>query len=268
MILKKRALLVFWFVLNSFALEHKEIVLIIPSYNNSAWCERNLNSVINQTYDNWSAVYIDDCSCDGTADAVHNYLLDHQTTHTITLIRNEQRQGALYNLYHAITQCADDAIIITLDGDDWLAHDHVLERINQIYNDASVWMTYGTYQIYPDATLGSWHAIDQSVIAANAFRQSTWISSHLRTFYASLFKRIALNDLMHEGAFFSVTWDMAFMFPMLEMAGNHSRHVPEILYVYNQSNPINDYKVRLPLVLAMDKLIRSRARYRPLENLL
>lgn len=267
MMFKKIILLVFLFALNSYALEHKEIVVIIPSYNNNVWCERNLSSVINQTYDNWSAIYIDDCSCDGTADAVQKYLVDHQTTHTITLICNEQRQGALYNLYHAITQCADDAIIITLDGDDWLAHDRVLEHINQLYNNPEVWMTYGTYQIYPDATLGSWHAIGQSVIDANAFRQSKWVSSHLRTFYAGLFKHIAPEDLMYEGAFFSVTWDMAFMFPMLEMAGNHSRHVPEVLYVYNQSNPINDYKVRLPLVLAMNKLIRSRKCYEPLEKL-
>lgn len=266
-ILRKKILFFLCYFFNNYALEHKEIVVIIPSYNNSAWCERNLNSVVNQTYDNWRAVYIDDCSSDGTANAVSKYLVDHQTTGTIALICNEQRHGALYNLYHAIAQCADNTIIVTLDGDDWFAHEHVLERINQIYNDSTVWMTYGTYQIYPDATLGSWHAISHKIIEANAFRHNRWISSHLRTFYAGLFKRIALGDLMHDGAFFSVTWDMAFMFPMLEMAGKHSHHVSEILYVYNQSNPINDYKMRLPLVLATEKMIRSKHKYQPLETL-
>lgn len=265
--LKVKAFLLIFLVLNAFAIEHKEIVVIIPSYNNIAWYERNLDSILNQAYDNWSVIYIDDCSCDGTGNAVHKYLYDHQSTHTITLIRNEQRRGALYNLYHAIHGCADNAIIVTLDGDDWFANNRVLEHINTVYNDPNVWMTYGTYQIYPDGTLGSWHAIDQAVIDANAFRKSRWVTSHLRTFYATLFKRIALDDLMHQGAFFQVTWDMAFMFPMLEMAGCHSRHIPHVLYVYNQSNPINDYKVRLPLVLATDKLIRAKSRYEPLENL-
>ena len=60
---------------------------------------------------------------------------------------------------------------------------------------------------------------------------------------------------------------MAFMFPMLEMAGAHSRHLSDILYVYNQSNPINDYKVRLPAVLAMDRLIRARTSYARIEGL-
>lgn len=248
----------------SFAQEHKEIVVLIPSYNNGAWYERNLASVLGQTYDNWSAIYIDDSSDDGTGKAVSAYLADHKTTHTITLVRNECRMGALHNLYHAIRQVSDNAIIVTLDGDDWFAHDHVLERINQIYNDPEVWMTYGTYQIYPDATIGGWRAIPEEVIQAHAFRESQWYSSHLRTFYAGLFKRIAREDLMYEGAFFQVTWDMAFMFPMLEMAGFHSRHLPEILYVYNQSNPINDYKVRLPLVLAMDRFIRGKPKYRRL----
>jgi len=32
-------------------------------------------------------------------------------------------------------------------------------------------------------------------------------------------KKIAKEDLMYEGKFFEMAWDLAFMFPMLEMAG-------------------------------------------------
>lgn len=250
-----------------FSLEHKEIVVIIPSYNNIQWYERNIASLCNQTYSNWRAIYIDDHSDDGTGDAVMRYVINHMPAHTIKLIKNEQRLGALHNIYTAVHQCPDNAIIVTLDGDDWFAHDRVLERVNQVYNDSDVWMTYGTYQIFPDATIGGWRAIGNEIIATHSFRENPWCSTHLRTFYAGLFKRIQKEDLMHEGKFFQVTWDMAFMFPMLEMAGYHSRHIPEVLYVYNQSNPINDYKVRLPLVLAMERFIREKQKYARLDRL-
>jgi glycosyltransferase involved in cell wall biosynthesis len=239
-------------------------VVIIPSYNNNTWYKQNLDSLLSQTYDHWHAIYIDDNSSDGTGDAVQAYLEQHTKNNAITLIKNSKRLGALSNIYTAIMQCPDDAIIVTLDGDDWFAHPRVLERINQIYQDSHVWMTYGSYQIYPDKLIGGWQPIPKKVIETNNFRNAPWYSTHLRTFYAWLFKRIQREDLMHEGLFLQVTWDMAFMFPMLEMAGEHSMHVPELLYIYNQSNPINDYKVRLPLVLATEKMIRGKTKYYPL----
>jgi glycosyltransferase involved in cell wall biosynthesis len=242
----------------------KEIVIIIPSFNNIQWYQQNLDSVIEQHYSNWSAIYIDDCSPDGTGEVVKSYIHEKNMENKITLIPNEHRMGALCNIFNSISKCHDEAIIVTLDGDDWFAHNKVLERINKEYSDPDVWMTYGSYMVYPDKTVGAWQQIPDSIIRANGFRQAKWVSSHLRTFYAKLFKLIKKEDLLHENQFFKVTWDMAFMFPMLEMAGTHSRHISEILYVYNQSNPINDFKINLPLVLSMDKLIRSKSKYSPL----
>ena len=48
--------------------EHKPFVVIVPSYNNSEWVERNLRSIFEQKYDNFRVIYIDDASTDGTWD--------------------------------------------------------------------------------------------------------------------------------------------------------------------------------------------------------
>ena len=34
------------------------------------------------------------------------------------------------------------------------------------------------------------------------------------------------------------------MFPMLEMAGNRQEFMDQVLYVYNDKNPISDHKIR------------------------
>jgi glycosyltransferase involved in cell wall biosynthesis len=248
--------------------DNKDIIVVIPSYNNSSWYERNISSLLSQSYTNWLAVYVDDNSQDGTAQAVYEYVNAHRAQDKIIIIRANERRGALYNLYHVIHNCSDQAVIVTLDGDDWFAHERVLEIINKTYSDPQVWMTYGTYQTFPEGGLGGDYCLPQEVISNNSFRSYYWCSTHLRTFYAGLFKKIRLEDLTYQGKFFDVTWDMAFMFPMLEMAGKHSRHIPEVLYVYNTSNPINDYKIKLPLVLAAEKYIRSLAPYNPLSILL
>ena len=111
----------------------KNMVVVIPSYNNSRYYKANLDSVLSQKYTNFRAIYIDDCSPDGTGDLVEEYIKQHDTHNRITLIKNSTRQGAMANLYHAIHSCDDNDIILTLDGDDWFAHKKVLSKIN-LYN--------------------------------------------------------------------------------------------------------------------------------------
>ena len=61
-------------------------------------------------------------------------------------------------------------------------------------------------------------------------------------------------------------WDVAFMMPMLEMSGFRTRCITDILYVYNNENPINDSKVDVTLQLATDQEIRKKPLYSPVEN--
>ena len=247
----------------------KSIVVIIPSYNNIKWYEKNLDMVAAQseTYTNWRAIYIDDCSKDGTGDAVEKYITDHNLGNKITLIKNSENHGAMCNLYNVINSCKDNEIIVTLDGDDWFPNNNVLFFINQVYKDENIWITYGQYIKYPNREIGHCEEIPYSVIEKNTFRSYKWVSSHLRTFYAGLFKKIKKEDLMKNGTFYSVAWDLAMIFPMLEMAGKHSKFIDQVLYVYNCTNPISDCVKNSKLVVNSDHEIRAKQKYRKIDSL-
>lgn len=243
-------------------LDKLDFAIIIPSYNNIQWTEKTLSSVFSQNKDNYRVMFIDDCSSDGTFDKAKGLVETAGKRDKVTLIRNEKRMGALYNLYTAIHDCNDNEIVITLDGDDWFAHDKVIEKLESVYFNSNVWMSYGQYQSHPDGGAGCSRQIPTHITAHNAFRQYGWCSSHLRAFYAWLFKKIKKEDLLDKsGNFYPVTWDLGFMFPMLEMSGQHSVFIPDILYIYNVANPINDYKVNLQLQQALEREIRAKAKY-------
>ncbi|HRN78478.1 MAG TPA: glycosyltransferase family 2 protein [Candidatus Dependentiae bacterium] len=244
----------------------KSIVVVIPSYNNAHWYEKNLSRLFSQTYKNWRAIYIDDCSTDGTADLVEQYIKKQGQSHRVRLIKNETNKGALANIYHAVYSCADRDIIVLLDGDDWFHTDEALSIVAKAYEDESVWMTYGQFVEYPYGKKGFCCPIPREVIEKNAYRNYTWITSHLRTFYTWLFKKIKTEDLMYNGDFFSVTWDMAIVFPLLEMAGGRCKFIPEVLYEYNMATPLNDFKTKLQLQQHCNRLIRQRPRYAPLKE--
>ena len=50
------------------------MVIVTPSYNNKDWWEWNLKSLINQDYHNYYIIITDDCSTDGTGDAIEQYI--------------------------------------------------------------------------------------------------------------------------------------------------------------------------------------------------
>ena len=52
------------------------------------------------------------------------------------------------------------------------------------------------------------------------------------------------------------------MFPMLEMSGEkHFKYISETLYIYNESNPLNDHKVNMSKVNSIVNIIRNKPKY-------
>ncbi len=239
-------------MLNFCSGQEKKIVVIIPSFNNRDWYQKNLDAVFSQEYENYRLIYIDDCSSDGTGDLVARYIKERGVEDRITLIRNKTRKRALANLYYAIHRCDDDEIVLTYDGDDWLAHNRVFSLINDIYTENSdVWITYGQFKNWPIKKIGYSYEIPSDIVEKKLYRKSLWSPGQLRTFYAWLFKQIKLVDLVFDktqslqfqGYYFPANYDLAIYYPMMEMAGKHYKFVSEVIYVHNTATPLNDFKV-------------------------
>lgn len=241
-----------------------EFVVIIPSYNNSQWWEQNLTSVLQQdtTGHQLAVIFIDDCSTDGTGLAVKNYLAQNPAPCSMQVILNQQRQGALANIYRAVHSCPDSAIILTVDGDDQLVGNQVLQILAQAYRAGS-WLTYGQYLNYPARTLGSCRTFNPAM----SLRMQPFCASHLRTFYAGLFKQIKLADLLDkQDQFYPMAWDLAFMLPMLEMCHTKYQFISRILYSYNRANVISDQQVNPNLQVTLAEQIKRKPPYRPIKS--
>jgi glycosyltransferase involved in cell wall biosynthesis len=247
------------------ALEEKPMVVIIPSYNNIKWYKSNLDSVLTQDYSNYRVIYVDDRSSDGTAKAVEAYLARNDQNNRVQLFSNYERVGAMANLYGAIHSCSDDEVCVLLDGDDWLYDPSVLKQLNKAYSSGDIWFTHGTLMEYPMGHVTWCEPILPEAIANNSYREFK-CPSHLRTFYAWLFKEIKLQDFLYQGGFLKMAWDMAIMYPLAEMAAERHAFIADVLYSYNMSNPNNDNKVNADLQNFWDRLIRNRPRYQRLES--
>lgn len=242
----------------------ERFVFVIPSYNNERFCERNLSSCLDQEYPSFRVLYIDDASTDSTYNKVMQLTQHHPRGECVEVMRREVNRGALSNIYEAVHTLCGDEIVVLVDGDDWLAHPYVLSYLQKVYQE-KILVTYGSYMTYPYFVRGYTKKTPSSFVSGKvSLRQLPWCFSHLRTFKASLFHRIAKEDLLDEkGEFAKVAWDLAIMLPLLEMARGAHRHLEQILYVYNQDNPLNDNKLYLEKQREMEMYFRKKACYAP-----
>jgi glycosyltransferase involved in cell wall biosynthesis len=239
----------------------KRITILTTSYKNADWYQKNLDSIFSQQYSNYRLIYIDDCSPDNTGKLVEDYIKKCQPKCDVILIKNKVRVTALLNLYRAIHMADPGDILITVDGDDWLARDHVLSKINKLYDDPHVWLTYGQFQEYPSGKCGFCRAYPDKITKDGSYRQHQCQPSHLRTFYAWLAQLIKAKDLFYENLFYPMTYDLALTMSMMDMAGIRHKFVSDIMYIYNEQTPINDHKVSQELQHKFAQIIRASPRY-------
>ncbi len=250
----------------------KKFAIVIPSYNNESYAHKNVTSCLDQKYENFHVYYINDISTDKTLSIVKQIKKNHPKGNKLTIIDNKIKKLALRNFYDTIHKYVDDsAIVVTVDGDDWLAHKDVLRYLNYIYSKDDVWVSYGQYAVINSEgklTKGHCKPLHRRTIFNNSFRSLPYFNfSHIRVYYAWLFKKIRKKDFLDiDGKFFRTAADLAIMYPLLEMAGNHVKFISEILYIYNDMNPINDHKVNREDQYRVERLIKKAHRYTPLKN--
>lgn len=272
MIKKSYLFITFFFLLFSHAYclaGQSKFVVLICSYNNVKHLNMNLMSAINQKYNNFRVIYVDDASTDGTDILLQEILEKSDKAHLVKVIRNSTREGnPLANHYYTIhNEIADDEIVVLLDGDDCLANNRVLHDLDKVYSHGrrEVWMTYGQFRGIQSGEVGFCCEYPKRVVESHAFRQYLHMPSHLKTFYAWLFKKIRKEDLLYEGDFYKMTGDLALILPIIEMAANHYKFIPKVLYLYNEGNPISEHMVNWELQMKMANYIRNLQPYESLD---
>jgi hypothetical protein len=235
--------------------------VVVPFYNCEKWIGKCIQSLKRQRYKKFSCIFVDDMSTDDSANVVKRLIGEDSR---FRLIQNDKKKYALNSIVDSINllECALEDVIVLLDGDDWLASSKALESLYGAYRGNTL-MTYGSYVFNPSGQRGPEPSeYSAEVIKTNSFRQDQWRASHLRTFKYKLWKHINLEDLKDEnGEYYKMTYDQAIMLPLLEMASERSKFIPEVLHVYNKENPLNVDKAKAQEQYELAQKIRKKRSY-------
>lgn len=245
------------------------IVVISTFYNAEQYIERCIQSVAQQDYDNYHHILIDDCSTDDSFNRAVKavYRLPKSVFNRFSVVKSDFNKGAHRNQIETIRRLTnDDAIVMILDGDDSLVNDNsIFSYYNNIY-DGSTEFTYGSCWSMVDNIPLISQPYPESVKRNKSYRQHkfNWGMpyTHLRTFKKGLAN--GLPDRMFtdsNGNWYKAGGDGAVFYAIIEQADpNKVKCLQDVVYNYNDINPLNDYKVNgtEQNVAAADILTKTR----------
>ncbi len=225
---KTAPVLDFGFKATPYPLKNHPFVIIIVGRNNGATLEKTLNSTLSQKYDNFRIIYIDDGSTDGSAKLARDILYASDAACHVQCIENPSSLGINANLVKAIHSCQDEEIVALLQEDDFLAHEWVLEKINQYFINPDVWFTFTSAMQYPSFTPIPPPSSMKEDFEKEKLHKTSFLNFYLPCFYAKLFKQIDPSDITKT---FPENHPLTYIIPMLEMGEHHFHYIPAVLYL-------------------------------------
>lgn len=227
------------------------IMIVSTFYNCRNYIERCIESVVCQDYDNYRHILIDDASTDDTVQVLVNKVRSYpqEIQDKFTIVVNAENKGAVQNQIEAFRQLADNAIIMLLDGDDSLVNDNsIFAYYNSLYTK-DVEFTYGSCWSMADSIPLISQPYPQKIKAERAYRTHlfNWLLpyTHFRTFRKYLINELT-DDLFQNsvGEWYKAGGDGSVFYALIEAADpNKVLCLQDIVYNYNDKNPLNDYKV-------------------------
>lgn len=232
--------------------KQRGILIVSPFYNCENYISNCILSVAQQDYENYVHVLIDDCSTDNSFEVAKRTIdsLPPEVRSKFSLQKNLTNRGAVYNQITAIDiHGEDDDIVMLLDGDDWLVNNNTLFHLYNDYYNYGAEFTYGS----------CWSLVDNIPLVAQDYPESVkqnrsyrehkfnWNMpyTHLRTFKKSLINDIDQSEFKDEnGEWYRAGGDGSVFYSLIERANPENIiALKEIVYAYNDVNPLNDYKI-------------------------
>ncbi len=126
------------------------VSIITPTYKHGSTIAQCIQSVMNQTYQNWEQIVVDDGSPDDTRQIVRNYA--ERDSRIKFLPREHQGIFMLHDLYNQALSVARGSLIAILEGDDYWPSNKLEYQI-AIHENPTIIMSHGITKISHDAEI-------------------------------------------------------------------------------------------------------------------
>jgi glycosyltransferase involved in cell wall biosynthesis len=116
-----------------------EVTVLIPNYNHAPYLNQRIDSVLNQTYQDFEVIILDDCSPDNSREVIEQYR-NHPRVSQIVF--NETNSGTTFKQWEKGIGLAQGKYIWLAESDDWCEPNLLEVLVSGMHNNPRCVLAY------------------------------------------------------------------------------------------------------------------------------
>ncbi len=121
-----------------------EISVIIPNYNHARYLKQRIDSVLEQTFQDFELIILDDCSTDNSKEIIERYRNHPKTKH---IIYNENNSGSVFRQWIKGFSLAEGKYIWIAESDDFASNLFLEKTLAVMEEDSETGTVFTTTQM-------------------------------------------------------------------------------------------------------------------------
>ena len=123
------------------------VSVIIPNYNHARYLDQRIQTVLNQTYQNFEVIILDDKSTDNSLDVIAKY---QNNPHIAQVVVNEQNSGSTFKQWDKGIHLAKGEIVWIAESDDYCELNMLEELVKAYTRKKNVVVAFSSYVLFSD----------------------------------------------------------------------------------------------------------------------
>lgn len=151
-----------------------KVSVIIPNYNHARYLPERIECVLNQTYQNFEIIILDDCSTDNSREVIEQY---SDNPHVSQIVYNDVNSGCVFKQWQKGIGLAKGELVWIAESDD-KNDSHFLETLVNCFENAyNLALAFSKSWLFNDE--GKLWTIDSVNLEEGVYDSHTFISSFM-----------------------------------------------------------------------------------------
>jgi len=116
-----------------------KVSVIVPNYNHAPYLKQRIESILNQSYQDFELILLDDCSTDNSCEVLSTYQTCSKISHCIF---NTENSGSTFQQWDRGIELAKGEYIWIAESDDWAEKEFLQTVLDEIDENLQVGLVY------------------------------------------------------------------------------------------------------------------------------
>ncbi len=212
--------------------EASSFVFCIYMHNGADWIIKSFQSIIAQAYPYFRIICINDISDNNVLQLIEEFVKENSLQDRVTIINNKSYSGKLESIYSLINVCKDEEILVLLDDNCYLLHEHALDTFAEAYSSLDTWLTFGSCSVEPKGFNTIRPGLSLGKLEKNtSFRKCCFFPPPY-SFYVRLLRQVDLSKILDKKLDEKIYQNAAeyfLLWKLLEIASGHIKYIQDAL---------------------------------------